>query len=143
PAVVGEPELVRARIPIEADGITDTAGERLETGAVGVHAHDVGVAARIGLTDVAGGAHRHVGRALGAEGAEPPALVPLPRGTLSARAGGGGGGGGGRGVRGRVPRGGPPETKRAARLRAPPPGREGRGGRGRPPAGARGWSGPA
>ncbi len=36
-AVVGEPQLVRSRIPIEAHGVPYTAGEYLPVGLVGFH----------------------------------------------------------------------------------------------------------
>ncbi len=59
-AVVGEPELAGARVPVETHAVADALGEHFEVAAVGVHARDLGVAPRIGLADVARRAGRHV-----------------------------------------------------------------------------------
>src|SRR3954464_9128706 len=46
--VLGEPEILRARIPVEADDLADTPRERLEPAAVQVHADELCVGGRGG-----------------------------------------------------------------------------------------------
>ena len=77
--VVGEPELARLRLPVEADRVAHAACEGFDGAAIRVHAQDVGVALRIGFTDVAGCADRHIQLAVRPEGDEFPAVVGLAR----------------------------------------------------------------
>lgn len=64
--VVGEPQLVRARLPVEADGIADAVGDIFQAAAVGVHAGELGVGLAL-VAQVAGRADRHVELAVRAE----------------------------------------------------------------------------
>lgn len=78
-AVVGEPELVCDRMPVEADGVADAARHHLQAAAVGIHAHQVGIAVLVAMTDVARRADRHVQLAVRPEGDEFPTVVCLGR----------------------------------------------------------------
>jgi hypothetical protein len=72
-AVVGEPQLPRARVPVEAHAVADAAGEDLEAFQVGIHPgyRSIRIAAVAG---VARRAHGHVEPAVGTEADEFPAV---------------------------------------------------------------------
>jgi hypothetical protein len=55
--VVREPQVLRPGLPVEADGVADSAGERLEARPVRPHSVNRGIH-RLGLTDVARRADR-------------------------------------------------------------------------------------
>ena len=76
-AVVGEPQLVRLRMPVKADRVADASRDQFQITAISVHAHQVGVTVFIRAADVAGCAHWHVQLAIGAEGDEFPAVMRL------------------------------------------------------------------
>jgi hypothetical protein len=59
-------------MPIEADGIANTAGENLPAGAVGVDAGDGCIDRLAAFTDVARRPHRHVQLSIGTERDELP-----------------------------------------------------------------------
>ena len=82
-AVVGEPQFVRARMPVEADGVAHAPRDDLEGAAVGIHPPDVGVALRIGLADVARRADRHVELAVGAERNELAPVMAVARESIA------------------------------------------------------------
>src|SRR5207249_6712203 len=75
--VIGEPQLVRPRIPIESHRVADAAREYFEARTIGIHAHDIGVAIGIALADVAGCAHGDVELSVGTESDEFPAVTRL------------------------------------------------------------------
>src|SRR5207249_8266233 len=75
--IVGEPELARLRMEVETDGVAHAAGDDLHTAAVEVHAADVRVLVRVGITDIAGRADRHVELAVGSDLDELPAVRDL------------------------------------------------------------------
>jgi hypothetical protein len=77
-AVVGEPELARLGVEVEAHRIAHAAGHHFHARAVGIVAADLRVVGR-GLADVAGGSDRHIELAVGSEGQELPAVVPFGR----------------------------------------------------------------
>src|SRR6266508_2962451 len=66
-AVVGEPQLLRHRMPVEADGVADAARDDLHAGAVGVVAADLAVGAGVDLANVAVRADLHIELAVGPE----------------------------------------------------------------------------
>ena len=82
-AVVGEPQLARPRIPVESDGVAEPAREHLEPAAVGIHPHDVAVAIRIELADIARHAHRDVQLSVGAERDELAPVMPFGREAIA------------------------------------------------------------
>src|SRR5262245_34925774 len=76
--VGGEVELLRHRMPVEADAVAHAVRPVLEPGAIRVHARDVGV--RVGRdTDVAGRADVEVELAVGPEGQVLPAVRRILR----------------------------------------------------------------
>ena len=78
-AILGEPELARLRIPVEAHAVPDATREELGLAPVRPHPHDrlVVVAARR-LADVTGRAHWHVEHPVRPERDELPAMDPIP-----------------------------------------------------------------
>ena len=80
-AVVGEPQLVRLRMPRETDRVADAARVDAQVAAVRVHAVDGGVDGRrrLVVADVARRAHRHVQPSVGAERDELPAVRAVGR----------------------------------------------------------------
>ena len=76
-AVVGEPELLRPRLPVEADRVADAEGDVLAMAAVRIHAQDLCVA--IAIADVAGRANWHIQLAVRAKGDEFPAMMGFTR----------------------------------------------------------------
>ena len=75
-AVVGEPQALRPRLPVEADRVADAAGHVFPAAAVGVHADQLAVCRRR-VADVARRTDRHVQLAVRAERDELPAVVRL------------------------------------------------------------------
>ena len=73
-AIVGEPELARARLPVEADTVAHASRHHLATAAVDVHPQDEAMHG-VGLADIAGRADVGVELAVGAERDVPPAVV--------------------------------------------------------------------
>jgi hypothetical protein len=71
--VVGEPELVRLRIPVEADAVAYAARENLHAGSVGFEARDRGIRG-VAQANVAGRADGNVEEAVGTETDELPAV---------------------------------------------------------------------
>ena len=74
-AVVGEPQLLGLRMPVEADRVAHAARHDLDAGAVEVLAPDLPVLAGVDLADVAGHADRDVELVVGADGRELPVVV--------------------------------------------------------------------
>jgi len=87
--VIGEPQLTGLRLPIETDAITHTKRIDFDCAAIGIHAHDIGKALRIGIANVAGGAHRNIELAVRTESNEFPPMVGLAGQPLGNRHGGG------------------------------------------------------
>ena len=75
-SVIGEPQLARGRVPVEAHGIADAAREDLEPGSIRSHSPDgvVGIAA---IADVARRADGHIQHAVRAEADELPSVMPI------------------------------------------------------------------
>ncbi len=77
--VVGEPQLLRARVPVEADRVAHASRDDLEAAPVGVHPADVRVALGIGRADVARRTDRHVELPVRAERDELASVVTVGR----------------------------------------------------------------
>ena len=75
-AIVGKPQLLRLRMPIETHRVSHPAGKSLETGPIGLHAANARVGIR-NLTNVARRANRHVQPSIGSKGDEFPAMMTL------------------------------------------------------------------
>src|SRR5690606_5818870 len=75
--VVGEPELARLRMPVEADAVAYPLGEHFHVRSVGLHPHD-GRDGSWRETHIAWGADRHVEHVIGTERDELP-RVPRAR----------------------------------------------------------------
>ena len=78
-AIAREPQIARARIPVETDAVANAPRERLEARPVGVHSHDVRVPVGIGLADVARRADGHVELAVGSERDELASMLAVGR----------------------------------------------------------------
>src|SRR5262245_38530998 len=77
-AIVGKPQLLCLRMPIETYRVSNTSRESLEASAIGLHAVNGGVGIR-DLTEVAGRANRHIQPSIGSEGDEFPSMMALRR----------------------------------------------------------------
>ena len=77
-AVIVEPQLLRCRIPIEANGVAHAARKHLKLTAIRFESVDGGVHIRIRCADVARRADRHVEPAIRTEGDELPAVMAVP-----------------------------------------------------------------
>jgi hypothetical protein len=69
--IIGEPQLARLRIPIEADGVAHALGEHFKVRPVGLHPQ-YGRCHRRREADVACRTHRHVQQIVGSEGDKLP-----------------------------------------------------------------------
>jgi hypothetical protein len=77
--VVGEVELARLRMEVEAHRVTHAAGHDLHAAAVQIDAADLGVFVGVGLADVARCAHGHVELSVGPDLDELPAVGDVAR----------------------------------------------------------------
>jgi hypothetical protein len=82
-AVVREPEDVGLGMPIEADGVSNTASQDLEVAAIGTHVGDGSVTRVLRLTDIAGCAHGNVELSIGPESDEFPSVMLVSRKVVS------------------------------------------------------------
>ena len=76
-AIVGEPELLRLRVPVEADRIAHASRHDFPATTIGIDARDDRVLLGIGLADVARRADRHVQLAVRTEGDEFAAMMTV------------------------------------------------------------------
>src|SRR5574337_1160774 len=77
-SVVGEPELMRLRMPIEPNRIADAPREDLQLGPVRQIGRDRRVARVFALTDITWRADRDIQPAVGTEANELPAMMAIP-----------------------------------------------------------------
>ncbi len=77
-AIVGEPQFVRLRMPVEADRIAHAPGVDFQLTPVRVHAHNRAKAFVILFTDITWRADRDIQLAIRPEADELPAVAPLP-----------------------------------------------------------------
>src|SRR5689334_5573216 len=77
--VVGKPKLLCLRMPIKSDGVADTAGKYLEIAAVGLHAHDRGIAIRVRFTNIARRTDWHVEISVRPERNKFPTMLAIMR----------------------------------------------------------------
>jgi hypothetical protein len=75
--VVGKPQLLRLRVPIEPDGVANAMGEDFEPVAIGLHPQNGRVAFIVALAHVARRSNRHIQHAVRPEADELPAVMPV------------------------------------------------------------------
>ena len=90
PAIIREPEIAGAGIPVKSHRVSDPPGIYLEVTPVRVHAKDRGIPGISSFADVAGCTHRHIQSAVRAKGDEFPAMVLVCREIVSHNFGRGG-----------------------------------------------------
>src|SRR6476469_7873214 len=77
--IVGKPKLLGLRMPSTPNGIPNTTGKYLEIAAVGLHAHDGGIAIRVRFANIAGRADWHVEISVRPERNEFPTVLAIVR----------------------------------------------------------------